>query len=350
MYHRNTNIDILRGIGIILVVIGHNWIVLDQKGLAFKFIYSFHMPLFMFISGIFLKTNKNILDIAISKFDSLLKPYFVVHIFAAGYLYLLIYKNSQNQEVNLLKFLIGTIYATGNTVLWDPLWFLPHIFMAIIFSTFLVKHLPNKTLWIYIVILLISGKICAEYFWQPGSFSISAGNYRSLPGLPWSIDLVFISTAYLLSGFALRTEVLAIQFKYTKLISASITFVFLILLNDKTLDFNNRVYGPFLLSTAQAYLGIYILLNISNALSNIELTAATLKFIGSSSIFILIFHWPIQGFIFLFIIKSGLNTNFASLISMISGIAFPILLLEITKRVKFFKILMLPIVKSASSS
>jgi hypothetical protein len=35
---------------------------------------------------------------------------------------------------------------------------------------------------------------------------------------------------------------------------------------------------------------------------------------------------------------------------MISGIAFPILLLEITKRVKFFKILMLPIVKSASSS
>jgi len=44
---RNKDIDIIRGIGIILVVCGH-------IGLIRRFAYLFHVPLFFFASGYFL--------------------------------------------------------------------------------------------------------------------------------------------------------------------------------------------------------------------------------------------------------------------------------------------------------
>ena len=53
---REINIDVLKGLGIIFVMLGH------MVGIGFYediyvYIYSFHMPLFFFISG-YLKYNK----------------------------------------------------------------------------------------------------------------------------------------------------------------------------------------------------------------------------------------------------------------------------------------------------
>lgn len=49
---RNALIDIAKGIGIILVVLGH----LDTNGqISREFIYSFHMPLFFSFRGYLLK-------------------------------------------------------------------------------------------------------------------------------------------------------------------------------------------------------------------------------------------------------------------------------------------------------
>lgn len=51
---RSTFIDIAKGIGIILVVLGH----LDTNGqISREVIYSFHMPLFFLLSGIFANTK-----------------------------------------------------------------------------------------------------------------------------------------------------------------------------------------------------------------------------------------------------------------------------------------------------
>lgn len=50
-------IDISKGIGIILLIIGHN-----TYGLLHNFIYLFHMPLFLFLSGMNIKKGDNIFD------------------------------------------------------------------------------------------------------------------------------------------------------------------------------------------------------------------------------------------------------------------------------------------------
>jgi fucose 4-O-acetylase-like acetyltransferase len=56
------NVDIIKGIGIILVMIGHSGMFLIIKENAFlsTFIYSFHMPLFFIIAGFFMKDNVNL--------------------------------------------------------------------------------------------------------------------------------------------------------------------------------------------------------------------------------------------------------------------------------------------------
>lgn len=56
MLIRDRKIDILRGIAILLVVLGHYIQVIYSPlafddNLLFRIIYSFHMPLFIFISG-----------------------------------------------------------------------------------------------------------------------------------------------------------------------------------------------------------------------------------------------------------------------------------------------------------
>ena len=47
---KKSNVSISKGIGIILMVIGHIFVCYDYK-FVHNFIYAFHMPLFFIISG-----------------------------------------------------------------------------------------------------------------------------------------------------------------------------------------------------------------------------------------------------------------------------------------------------------
>jgi fucose 4-O-acetylase-like acetyltransferase len=67
-------LDVARGIGILLVVLGHN----DFGAISAFFhrvIYSFHIPLFFFLSGYFINTSLSFFDYFKKRFHSVLKPY-----------------------------------------------------------------------------------------------------------------------------------------------------------------------------------------------------------------------------------------------------------------------------------
>lgn len=53
---RNSQLDILKGIGISLVLVGH----VSRNGVLNNWIYSFHMPLFFFISGALYYLSKKV--------------------------------------------------------------------------------------------------------------------------------------------------------------------------------------------------------------------------------------------------------------------------------------------------
>ena len=123
MKARNENMDIARSLGIILVVVGH--IIQMNCGdfsnnMVFQVIYSFHMPLFFFISGyVTYKTDWNPkYDWILKKFVSLVIPYlvwFVIKYSLNGYII-------ENGILSAFK-LLATKYDIGY-------WFLLSLFLC----------------------------------------------------------------------------------------------------------------------------------------------------------------------------------------------------------------------------
>lgn len=82
---RLQSIDFLKGIAILLVILGHSVQVLTIKPFddyLFNFIYSFHMPLFMFLSGFVSYKNEVNLSEVIKRFYQLIIPFFVWPLFS----------------------------------------------------------------------------------------------------------------------------------------------------------------------------------------------------------------------------------------------------------------------------
>lgn len=71
-------IDRMKGLAIILVVIGH-LLKTGEDGVLYQFIYSFHMPLFMFLSGIVVKDGMSFRKL-LYKMTQFLCPFLVVGI------------------------------------------------------------------------------------------------------------------------------------------------------------------------------------------------------------------------------------------------------------------------------
>lgn len=70
MKERDSQLDVLKGIGIVLVVFAHTY-----KGCLSGLIYLFHMPLFFFLSGAALNYSKNRNDM-LKRFKHIMVPYF----------------------------------------------------------------------------------------------------------------------------------------------------------------------------------------------------------------------------------------------------------------------------------
>lgn len=151
-------INIARGIGIFLVVLGHSFPTDDYNNnflwvYIHKFIYSFHMPLFFFISGfcaikIYEITDvKKYTDYVKNKFKRLMVPYFLVT-FMAIPIKLLMNRFAQ-RPVTLSKLVIDIlIYPWDNPIIF--FWFIYTLFLI-----FLTVPLLNKISTKYVMILFI---------------------------------------------------------------------------------------------------------------------------------------------------------------------------------------------------
>ena len=77
---RNIRYDYIKGVAIFLVIYGHSISHIDigqtswWENPVYKFIYMFHMPLFIFVSGYFFKVNKNPVGYVGNKLKTLIVP------------------------------------------------------------------------------------------------------------------------------------------------------------------------------------------------------------------------------------------------------------------------------------
>jgi fucose 4-O-acetylase-like acetyltransferase len=321
-------LDIARGIGILLVVLGHN----DFGAVSPFFhqvIYSFHIPLFFFLSGYFINTALPFFDYFKKRFHSVLKPYL--------FTIFLIYFASVSFEKMGFQTAVGRIikslYGTGYYIDWVALWFLPHLFVVSLYAFIiivLVGKLRNR--WISWGVLLLTLIVSTLFFplFYPFSISVFGRSYE-LYGLPFSLDLIFLCGFFFLLGNETRQITSEKTFDNIFLLIGS--GIGLILLNGVfpyRVDIAIRVYESLLVNTAEAILGILFVLGLSR---QIELRAQKLgsafKYLGNISLIILLFHVPIQGFWSEKVVVVINNLPLSILIGFIMGVVGPILIHEI---------------------
>ncbi len=147
---RDETIDIAKGIGIILVVIGH-CAVSDSQQLMRNFIYMFHIPLFFFLSGYFFKidyTEKKVLFVK-RKIKGLWWPYvkwsllfLVLH---NVFLHLHIISPNVTHYYTFQEFIrrgASALWFSQGEYLLGPFWFIGNLFFAalyVLIGTFLIK-------------------------------------------------------------------------------------------------------------------------------------------------------------------------------------------------------------------
>ena len=186
---KNTNkriawLDQLKGFGIILMVYGHNFPILEE------YIYSFHMPLFFIIAGIFHPKNINVSTIK-KRVRQILLPYFLWSFILFGF-WLFIgrkFGESANLDLSITKNFIGIFFAQGdiNYMNWGiPMWFLPTIFLTFLLFGLILK-IKNKFLQYSVLVMsIVLGFLIANF---------------SKMYLLWSLDVALVSLFFYSFGF-----------------------------------------------------------------------------------------------------------------------------------------------------
>lgn len=151
MSHRTEWVDYAKAIGIILVVYGHVARGLFKAGiempenlyrLADSIVYSFHMPLFFFLSGLFFYqsfSRKGGVELTLNKVDTIVYPYLLWSVLQG------------TVEVLLSNYTNGSIGFDEVFSLWEPraqFWFLYALFFVfvtscVIFHFVLVRYVAG---------------------------------------------------------------------------------------------------------------------------------------------------------------------------------------------------------------
>ncbi len=161
---RNTFWDYVKGVTILMVIVGHQIQYSTGSGvffndIIFKFIYSFHMPLFMFVSGFFFYNSVNkhsSLKILKNKSIQLILP--IITFTIVSFLLTDIYSfNSllDNGSKNISKIITGQFFNKSILfVFLKNLWFLWVVFYLNCFVIVVRTYLKDSILF-YIFFFLI---------------------------------------------------------------------------------------------------------------------------------------------------------------------------------------------------
>lgn len=352
---RNESIDIAKGLGILLVVLGHNWIVDDKDGLPFILIFSFHMPLFFLLGGVYLNASTNFQQFIRGKADTLLKPYVVV-LTLLGMWHLIVGTTTPAEYFG------GMLYGVGSTIEWVPMWFLPSLFVTLVFARGLLSvlnryHYGDAGLCAVIIFLFAIGAWSIGLFADIDSKSYPVltlifGPTRHIIGLPFNLDLLPISAAFLLSGYLLREKIRNPVFKPMHLIAATIIFLVLNLMFPYVTDLNARLYGNWLITPVRAMSGIYIAISLAVLINEYSrILSRSLGYLGRISLFILIFHGYVEWRLMVKV-TAGLPIGGYSraLLGLVAAVVIPAIIYEITRRVAPLAWLLLPMPKRGRAS
>ena len=174
-------IDMAKGYGIILVLIGHLNIPIITP-----LLYTFHIPLFFFLSGYVLKTDYSFKSYLSKKIQKIIIPYFFLMIPMIFANLLFEYGSPfsfNNLQTETCQFLIQERHTA--------IWFLSCLFVLNILIYPILK-IPDIIIQ-YGLVFFIS--ILGLLLWRTG-----------INSLPWNCDAAFVVLPFMYSGYIIKTK------------------------------------------------------------------------------------------------------------------------------------------------
>ena len=274
--------DQAKGFGIIAVVIGHTALEYGWWG---TFIYSFHMPLFFFLSGFFFSWSPDLpaAEQIRKKVRTILVPYFV---FAGlSYLYFLARYHfgtpSYYEDLDVWQVFAGIFYSAGTREWMDfnlPLWFLTCLFVTeMLFMAVrgLIRH--KAALTAALAVFAIAGYL--------------DGIYNPFK-LPWGIDVALTAVAFFGAGY-LSKEAVRRLLARPAAVRLALGLLFLVLniaaLTER-MNVNMKVHGQFYDFYFAAFCGILWCLLLSSVIRS-----KALEYLGRHSLILMAVHMPMLG-------------------------------------------------------
>ena len=148
-------INALKGFAIFLVILGHTIYFIDQTNandnLVFKIIYTFHVPLFFFISGYLAygRFGPTTLIWIKKKFVGLIIPYIIFTL-----TYDFIFRGFSLSEITIEK----VIYSLFAYTKLDSAWFLPVLFESLVVLSFIInieKIMSKKFFALFFLLFIV---------------------------------------------------------------------------------------------------------------------------------------------------------------------------------------------------
>lgn len=324
-------IDVVKGIGIFLVVLGHIWTGPNETYLGRRYIYSFHMPLFFFISGFVfkIKSSTGFIIFFKKKFKSLIYPYMIFSIIS--FIYFFIFENTLLRKIGYKKILINIFLSQGadDYLFCNPvLWFLTCLFIVNIIFYFILNY---RNCILKIIIVFVLGYI---------GFILSK-NFKSV--FFWNIDVSFTAITFFGAGYITNyyNKKFNIKLNYKIIIILNFLFLgalFVFVPQNGMFSMAYNILGEnIILTYIMAYMGIFIFITTSIFLNNIKF----LRLIGENTLNIMGAHYIIIKDInkifskLLDIPQNILRENF--LTSSIESVIIIIIILFINYIFKFIK-------------
>ena len=253
---REKYLDIAKGLGIFLVVMGHS--IPDASTPAgisdpyfvilFGLIYSFHMPLFFFISGLLtrpitISTDKASFKFGVLKklFNRLLVPYFFVGLCYLPFKLLLSsFANKPYDLENLWKIFLG-LNPDGE------LWFLYALFMVKCIALMFDNRVNMPALALSLILAVVDIKFSllpCNILWY--LFFLLAGMYMRNNHQDWIVNTTFTKTVAYLLIFIISNYMLIhmsiIEWKLLTSLSGTLLFLNIALMMSKTDNMLTNVF------------------------------------------------------------------------------------------------------------
>ena len=304
--HRLAYVDMAKGIGMLAIIWGH----IMLSGWSNNLVYSFHIPLFFFLSGMMFNGSKyaDFGSLVKRRAKTLLLPYLMFS-FVTWLLWAILSVVSHS-GANLFRPLLQTFIAQGSggfMVHNVPLWFVTCLFVVEVIYYF-VQKLPD---WANVLICIVCALI--------GDYMIRGGHLSFFRLLPWNIEGAMSALLF----YAL-VNLLIKNCSHQKVVDTVnnnwITCILIIIILTICLFFSANWNGHITLGSnslgkntmvfyINAFIGILTTISLSILLSKvtdkaiIKIPLRYIQWFGENSFFVMASHVPVKSMLILMISK-----------------------------------------------